>query len=235
MGCTPIGTMVAFASVLKPSAKGRYGSSLIGMDACRKERLLEQDIQVSENISRTFPDWVFPNGTGCYARHHSRPDAVFVRSIPGQSAHIDPTKIPPQDRDIHLVGFKFCPDTNPFSTLKVATAQHANTVTRLKIGNGLTRGTLTGTTSYTIKPLINLGLTRQKAKSLASKLSCNAIQRLTTILNTRHALHFQGTLGGGGLLGAWRRRAGEGEFRRPGAWRTILRIPIGSVYGFLLG
>eukprot|EP00983_Pelagomonas_calceolata_P093779 1157813-Pelagomonas_calceolata.AAC.2 len=37
------------------------------------------------------------------------------------------------------------------------------------------------------------------AKSLASKSSCYAIQKLTTtgIINTRHALHFQGTSGGG--------------------------------------
>eukprot|EP00983_Pelagomonas_calceolata_P134731 1162088-Pelagomonas_calceolata.AAC.3 len=38
----------------------------------------------------------------------------------------------------------------------------------------------------------------QKAKSLASNLSYHAIQRLTTIMNARPALHFQG--------------ASEGEF-----------------------
>eukprot|EP00983_Pelagomonas_calceolata_P000176 5650-Pelagomonas_calceolata.AAC.1 len=75
------------------------------MDACRNERLLEQGIEVPENFSRTIPDWVFPNGTGSSARHQSRPDAVLVRSIPGRSYHLDPTKIPPQDRDIHLVEF----------------------------------------------------------------------------------------------------------------------------------
>eukprot|EP00983_Pelagomonas_calceolata_P018264 572294-Pelagomonas_calceolata.AAC.1 len=72
------------------------------MDACRNERLLEQGIEVPENTSRTIPDWFFPNETGSSARHLSRPDAVFVRSIPGRSHHLDPTKIPPQDRDIHL-------------------------------------------------------------------------------------------------------------------------------------
>eukprot|EP00983_Pelagomonas_calceolata_P098594 1158368-Pelagomonas_calceolata.AAC.13 len=87
---------------------------------------------------------------------------------------------------------------------------------------------------YTLKPLINLDITRQEAKPLASKLSYRAIQGLTTIINTRHALHFQGT-SGGGLLGAWRWRAGEGESRRPGAWRATLQILISSVPGFLLG
>eukprot|EP00983_Pelagomonas_calceolata_P087843 1157053-Pelagomonas_calceolata.AAC.1 len=87
---------------------------------------------------------------------------------------------------------------------------------------------------YSIKPLINLNLTRQQAESLASKLSCHAIQRFKTIVNTRHALQFQGT-SGGGVLGAWRRRAGGGESGRPGAWRPTLQIFISSVSGFLLG
>eukprot|EP00983_Pelagomonas_calceolata_P017283 541900-Pelagomonas_calceolata.AAC.1 len=68
------------------------------MDACRNERLFQRGIQVPENISITIPDWVFPTSTGSSARHQSRPDAAFVRSIPGRPAHIDPTKILPQER-----------------------------------------------------------------------------------------------------------------------------------------
>eukprot|EP00983_Pelagomonas_calceolata_P031133 977236-Pelagomonas_calceolata.AAC.1 len=41
-------------------SKGRYGSSLIGMDACLNEKLLQQGIQVPENITRTIPGWGFP-------------------------------------------------------------------------------------------------------------------------------------------------------------------------------
>eukprot|EP00983_Pelagomonas_calceolata_P134408 1162060-Pelagomonas_calceolata.AAC.1 len=87
--------------------KGRHGSSSIGMDGCRNERLLEQGEVVPEYISRAIPAWLFPNGTasGSSARHQSRPDAVSVRSIPG----------------------RFCPDTNPLTTLEGATAQHAST------------------------------------------------------------------------------------------------------------
>eukprot|EP00983_Pelagomonas_calceolata_P083732 1156222-Pelagomonas_calceolata.AAC.2 len=112
--------------------KGRYGSSLIGMDACRNERLLEHGIEVPENVSHTIPDWVVPNGIGSSARHHSRPDAVFVRSIPGRPTHLNPTKIAPHKREIQLVEFKLCPDTDPSYTLKAATAQHASTLTKLK-------------------------------------------------------------------------------------------------------
>eukprot|EP00983_Pelagomonas_calceolata_P052141 1142705-Pelagomonas_calceolata.AAC.3 len=66
-----------------------------------------------------------------WSRNQSRPDATFVRSIPGRSVHLDPAKIPPQDRDIHLVVIKSCPDTNPFPTLEAASAQHASTLDRL--------------------------------------------------------------------------------------------------------
>eukprot|EP00983_Pelagomonas_calceolata_P094951 1157942-Pelagomonas_calceolata.AAC.2 len=179
------------SSCVKALSKGRYGSSLVGMDACRNERLLEQGIEVPENISRAIPDWGFPNGTGSSAWRQSRADAVCVRSIPGRSAHLDPTKIPPQDRDIHLVEFKFCPDTSSFLNMEAASAQHASTITRLKTcssrnpdrNNKVTLHVIlvgvadTIYNDYTIQPLINLGLTRQKAKSLASKLSCHAIQR----------------------------------------------------------
>eukprot|EP00983_Pelagomonas_calceolata_P097973 1158302-Pelagomonas_calceolata.AAC.8 len=68
-------------------------------------RLLEQGIEVPENITRALPDCFFPHGTGSSARHQSYPAAAFIRSIPGQPAHLDPIKIPPQDRDIHPGAF----------------------------------------------------------------------------------------------------------------------------------
>eukprot|EP00983_Pelagomonas_calceolata_P000158 5060-Pelagomonas_calceolata.AAC.1 len=64
------------------------------MDACRNERLLDQGIQVPGNISRAIPDWFFPNGTDSSAWHQSRPDVIFVRSIPGMQARLDPSNIP---------------------------------------------------------------------------------------------------------------------------------------------
>eukprot|EP00983_Pelagomonas_calceolata_P021719 680625-Pelagomonas_calceolata.AAC.1 len=57
---------------------------------------------------------------------------VFVRPITGRQAHLDPSEILPQDRDIHLVELKFCPDTNPSITLERAVTQHAHTIVRLK-------------------------------------------------------------------------------------------------------
>eukprot|EP00983_Pelagomonas_calceolata_P075899 1153205-Pelagomonas_calceolata.AAC.4 len=38
-----------------------------------------------------------------------------------------------------------------------------------------------------------------------------------------------GLLGGWGVLGAWRWRAGEGESGRPGAWQTTLQTLISSM------
>eukprot|EP00983_Pelagomonas_calceolata_P077444 1153861-Pelagomonas_calceolata.AAC.7 len=43
------------------------------------------------------------------AQHQSRPDAIFVCSIPGRQAHLDPSKIPPHDRDIHLLTHPYHP------------------------------------------------------------------------------------------------------------------------------
>eukprot|EP00983_Pelagomonas_calceolata_P019610 617268-Pelagomonas_calceolata.AAC.1 len=73
----------ALSQCVKALRKGRYGSSLIGMDGCSHERLLDQGIQ-AENILRAIPDWLFPYGTGSPAQHQSRPDALFVRPIPGR-------------------------------------------------------------------------------------------------------------------------------------------------------
>eukprot|EP00983_Pelagomonas_calceolata_P123750 1161041-Pelagomonas_calceolata.AAC.1 len=92
----------ALSLCVKAFSKGRRGSSFVGMDGCSNKRLLDQGIEVPENITRDIPDWVFPNSTGSPARHQSRPDFLFVRPIPGRQAHLDPSKIPPQDRDIHL-------------------------------------------------------------------------------------------------------------------------------------
>eukprot|EP00983_Pelagomonas_calceolata_P104808 1159067-Pelagomonas_calceolata.AAC.2 len=54
---------------------------------------------------------------------------------------------------------------------------------------------------------------RQKAKSLASELICHAIQREVAVVNTRHALYFQGaSLRGGG----WACGDGGREKKSPG-------------------
>eukprot|EP00983_Pelagomonas_calceolata_P094423 1157889-Pelagomonas_calceolata.AAC.5 len=148
-----------------------------------------------------------------------RYDAVFVHSISGRSAHLYPTNIPPQDRDIHLVGFKVCPDTNSSPTLEAATTQHASTTTRLKSrssrnpnrNNKVTlhiilvgvAGTIYN--DYIIKPLINLGLTRQRGISRA------------------------------GFADRTAEESKKEESGRPGAWQPTLQVPISSVSGFLLG
>eukprot|EP00983_Pelagomonas_calceolata_P019711 621850-Pelagomonas_calceolata.AAC.1 len=95
---------------VKALSRGRFGSSLTGMDACRNGRLLDQGIQVPENISRAVPDCLFSNGTRSSARHQSRPDAIFVRSISGRQAQFNPSRSLLKT-GIHLVELKFCPDT----------------------------------------------------------------------------------------------------------------------------
>eukprot|EP00983_Pelagomonas_calceolata_P073959 1152343-Pelagomonas_calceolata.AAC.1 len=66
---------------------------------------------------------------------------------------------------------------------------------------------------------MNLGLTKQKAKLLASKLRDHAIQRFTTMITTRHALCFHGGFGGAG------RAAGEDGRKRIQASRSMASNP----------
>eukprot|EP00967_Tisochrysis_lutea_P008530 scaffold10199_cov28-Tisochrysis_lutea.AAC.2 len=69
----------------------------------------------------------------------------------------------------------------------------------------------------TMSLLINLDLSRQKAKTLATKLCCQALQRLTTIIHTRHDRHLQGA----SRIGCTRRTAVEKGRRRAWASRSM--------------
>eukprot|EP00983_Pelagomonas_calceolata_P032501 1019361-Pelagomonas_calceolata.AAC.1 len=92
-----------------------------------------------------------------------------------------------------------------FPTLEAATARHYNQAQnpQLEKPKQGQQGDLTlilvsvaGTifNNYTNKPLTNMGLTRQKAYSLASKLSCHTIQRKekSTPAERPHALRKAG-------------------------------------------
>eukprot|EP00983_Pelagomonas_calceolata_P104355 1159014-Pelagomonas_calceolata.AAC.18 len=88
---------------VKVLSQGIHGSSHIAMDAVGIERLLDQGISVPESLSQAVPIWVFPYGTNSSAHHQSHPDAASVRSFLRQPGRLDPSKIPPQHKDIHLV------------------------------------------------------------------------------------------------------------------------------------
>eukprot|EP00983_Pelagomonas_calceolata_P043547 1138957-Pelagomonas_calceolata.AAC.1 len=170
---------VGLSSCVKALSKGLYGSSLIGTSL----------------ISRAFPGCFFPNGTGSSARHQSRPDAVLVCSIPGRPAHLGRTNSP----TFTLLDLNSALIQSPFPTLKAATAQHASTAIRLKTRssrNPSRNNKAPICNDYTIKPLINLGLARQKAKGLR----------------------------GGRYLGARWWRAGKGGSGRPGHHEMSLGV-----------
>eukprot|EP00983_Pelagomonas_calceolata_P093644 1157797-Pelagomonas_calceolata.AAC.11 len=126
-------------------------------------------------------------------------------------SHIDPTMILPQDRDIHLVEYKFCPDTNPFPALEAASAQHVSTSTMLKNHSSrnpnrndmvtlhiiLVGMACTTYNDYAFTSLIDLVLTKQKADPMHPSEVAMLFKELQLIINTRHALHFQGNSGGG--------------------------------------
>ena len=121
-----------------------------------------------------------------------RPDGVLVMPIEGRGRHLDPKQIPPKDRDIHLVEFKFCSDINPQQTLEKAHNQHQPLIQRLRTRSlrGISRNNkvtlhvillgVGGTiyNQYTITPLLNLGIPTHKVHQLATQLHCHANKKL---------------------------------------------------------
>eukprot|EP00983_Pelagomonas_calceolata_P016809 529382-Pelagomonas_calceolata.AAC.1 len=102
------------------------------MDACCREKLQEQSMEVPENITRDIPDWASKFSQWywplCPASKPSRCRicAPYPREVhPSRLERSDPKMIPAHDRDIHLVELKYCPDTHPLPSLQKAADQHA--------------------------------------------------------------------------------------------------------------
>ena len=119
-------------------------------------------------------------------------------SIEGRGRHLDPKQIPPKDRNIYLVEFKFCSDISPQQTLEKAHNQHQPLIQRLRTRSlqGTTQNNqvtlhvklllgVGGTiyNQYTITPSLNLGVPTHKVHQLATKLHCHAIKSLNKILS----------------------------------------------------
>ena len=197
-------------------SKGEMGSSIVTMDAHNNDKLSNLNIHPPRNITRTIPDWVFPNQQHSPARHQSRPDGVLISSISQGNNFTDPKQIPYRDRDLHLIEFKFCSDTNPHPTLQKARQQHQSLISKLQSrslrgqhrNNKVTLHVIlvgvAGTiyNHHTITPLLRLGLSKYAAHKLATKLHLHAVKSLTHITRTRHALQyntqFDGAPGGRG-------------------------------------
>ena len=88
----------ALTLCIEALSKGRFGSSLISMDGCNHDRLLDQGIQVPENTSRAISHWVFPNGTASPVGHQ----AALVLYLRATSQADKPTSILP--RFPHKIG-----------------------------------------------------------------------------------------------------------------------------------
>jgi hypothetical protein len=149
--------------------------------------------------------------------------------IEGRGRHLDSKQIPPKDRDIHPVEFKFCSDINPQQTLEKAHNQHQPLIQRLRTRSlrGISRNNqvtlhviligVGGTiyNQYTITPLLNLGVPTHKVHQLATKLHCHAIKSLNKITKTRHKIHLNNNSDNGGSdVGVTSRAAGFRRTRR---------------------
>ena len=144
---------------------------------------------------------------------------------------MDPKQIPPRDRGIHLVEFKFCSDISPQRTDLRKSTQPASTPCPASTNKEPPRhlskqqshvtlhvfllgvgGTIYN--QYTITPLLNLGVpTTHKVHQLVTKLHCHAIKSLNKITITRHKIHINNSNSdnGGSGRGITGRAAG---FRR---------------------
>ena len=69
---------------------------------------------------------------------------------------------------------------------------------------------------YTIDPLCNLGLTKEKAHTTANKLHFHAVKALTKVDNTKNALLFSNLGNGGSGVGGMERAACRRARRTPG-------------------
>jgi len=158
-------------------SKGKLGSAIVTrVDACNSEKLSDLNIEPPDDIERNIPDWVFPTQQNLPTRHQSRPDGLLVMPIEGWGRHLDPKQIPPKERGIHLVEFKFCSDIRPQQTLEKAHNQHQPLIQRLQTRSlrGTSRNNqvtlhvillgVGGTiyNQYTITPLLNLGVPTHK-------------------------------------------------------------------------
>jgi len=178
-------------------SRGKLGSAIVTMDACNSEKLSDLNIEPPDDIERNLPDWVFPTQQNLpHNIHQSRPDGVLVMPIEGRGRHLDPKQIPPKDRDIHLVEFRFCSDINPQHTdIRKSANQHQPLIQRLRTRSlrGISRNNqvtlnaillgVGGTiyNQYTVTPLLNLGIPTHKLHQLATKLYCHAIKSLNKI------------------------------------------------------
>eukprot|EP00983_Pelagomonas_calceolata_P062611 1147363-Pelagomonas_calceolata.AAC.1 len=135
-----------------------------------------------------------------------------------------------RDNDIHLIELKFCSDTKPEQTLLNAQNQHKNTTENLRKKSSEVHTAITeslyvlsplellelSTTPTQSIPICNLGLTKEKAHKIATKLHLHAAKTLTKIDNTKHAIHFNNSSNGGSGEGVVERAACRRARRTPG-------------------
>eukprot|EP00983_Pelagomonas_calceolata_P004776 156222-Pelagomonas_calceolata.AAC.1 len=167
-------------------------------------------MEIPDDVQRNIPYRVFPSGRPP-STQLSRPDGIIALPLEGRDCTHHPKDMNPRDRDIYIIELKFCSNTKPEHTLLTAQNQHKNTIENLCTktlqgshrNNRVTLHTIlivvAGTiyNPYTIDPLCNLGLAKEKAHNIATKLHLHAAKTLTDIDNTKHAIHFSNSSNGG--------------------------------------
>eukprot|EP00983_Pelagomonas_calceolata_P123543 1161018-Pelagomonas_calceolata.AAC.5 len=97
-----------------PSVGGSHWEALSFMHAAER-----QAIRAAGGASSLIRNAGFKEVGRCSTVRDLLSDVqVMLSKMVCAGTHLDPTRIPAQDRDIHLVELKFCPDTNPLQGLQ---------------------------------------------------------------------------------------------------------------------
>jgi len=181
-----------------------------GLDAGSTTRLAKQNLQIPEHASnRTLPSWLFDARLSARDKlTSSRPDAILVTPLPTKK-HKSPItphlhqvprsrqhsrdvhrvqELNVNKREIHLVEFKYCEDTQPGHQYEASRKQHEVLCKRLKAKNSFPHTILLGVggsiyNSHNVNHLKELGLDTHKAHKTALKSHAHSVlyaHKLTT-------------------------------------------------------
>jgi len=136
---------MASVLIVKALQKGPCGANQIAYtDIGSADNLSEQGLDLRSTANKTLPSWLLPELTAHALKASSRPDSgrcpflpktvcssrVTTRNSNFQQLAKD-KKLNPNQREIHLIEFKFCEDTRPDPQLQRAKSQHSVLIVNL--------------------------------------------------------------------------------------------------------
>jgi hypothetical protein len=172
--------------IMRAVMKGDRGGEVVSMDLGSADKAVADGVHLTTR--RYVPPELLPH-LQAKDLHKLKPDALLVSGEVITPRHC---------REVHIVEFKCCKDTDPSSQLQRAEAQHS-TLRQTLIRAGYSPSNIhtvvilvgvSGTIyqQHTLEAIQKLGVSRTKAKQCARKLHFQAIKCMHGIVTTRHTL-----------------------------------------------